>query len=72
MGGICRGRRGAINRGTVRECLLSGGSVTAYFEGRFQLEEDGLLHEYFLALVAESLDLAFQEVDLLGHLGVSH
>lgn len=72
MEGICHVRTVAKDRGTVHECLLSGGRFTAYFEWGFQFEEDRLLHEYFLAFVTESFDLAFEEVDLLGDLGVSH
>lgn len=44
---------------------------TAYFEGSFQFEEDGLLHEDFFAFMAESLDFSFQKVYLFGDFGVS-
>lgn len=70
QGGTFRDRRGARGRGIGRGYRLGGGRGTAYFERGLKFEEDGLLHEDFLALVAESLDLGLEEVDLLGHFGV--
>jgi hypothetical protein len=45
---------------------------TTDLEGSLQFEEDGLLHEDLLALVAEAFDFALEQVHLLGHLRVPH
>ena len=68
----CRGRTVAAGLGTARECHLGKVMVTTDFERCFQFEEDGLLHEDLLALMAEALDFSLEEVDLFGDFGVAH
>ena len=40
------------------------GEGTAYFEGCFEFEEDGLVDENFSSLCAEESDFVFRQLDL--------
>jgi hypothetical protein len=43
---------------------LDFGDGTAYFEGCFEFEEDGLVDENFSSLCAEESDFVFCQLDL--------
>ena len=71
--GIHHTQTDAVNRNTVRECPLQDelesrvfreSVCTAYFEGSFEFEEDGLIDENFSSLCAEESDFVFCQLDL--------
>ena len=70
LAGIFRGQRASANRDTVRGYRLNYLNRTANFKRRLQFQEDGLLHEDFFASHTQSLDLIFEEIDLLGDFGI--
>ena len=48
----------------IRIRAVGVGESTAYFEGCFEFEEDGLVDENFSSLCAEESDFVFCQLDL--------
>lgn len=66
--GIYHVRTIAKDRDTGHEYHLDSLNYTTNFKWSLQLEEDRLLHEYLLALVAKSFYFSLEEIDLLRNL----